>query len=127
MFTKKDLKTGYIVVCDACYMEKPEICMVLLGTANGDIVTGDTWFPLDSCSDLQLFGEIEDGNDIYFTKVLRPKSNMDYNLSKFNADDKSYELVWERKVESEQQKKIRELEETINKAQAQIEELKKEI
>lgn len=29
--------------------------------------------------------------------------------------------------ESEQQKKIRELEETINKAQAQIEELKKEI
>ncbi len=127
MFTKKDLKTGYIVVCQAYYMDKPETCMVLLDTANGDIVNGDTWFPLNSYSDDQLFGHVEKGNEIHITKVFCPKSNMDYNLSKFNANDKSYELIWERKQESEQQKKIRELEETINKAQAQIEELKKEI
>ncbi len=37
-----------------------------------------------------------------------------------------FRVIWEYKEETEQRKKIRELEETINKAQAQIEALKKE-
>lgn len=124
MFSKKDLKTGYIVVVSGKGNEEKK-CMVLLGTANGDIVSGETWFPLDSYSDCYLFGEDYD-EFMKVIKVYRPRNNCDYRLeTNYNLSNSSYELVWERKEETEQQKQIRELKETIDKARKQIEELEK--
>lgn len=83
-FYRKDLKTGMI-------LELPDgdLAMVLLGTANGDIASGQTWFPLSSVGDCL--------NDQKYTakvaKVYQPRANMDYlfkGVSLRNAD-----LIWE--------------------------------
>lgn len=122
MFGKKDLKTGYII--ELVTFNRVQFAMVLLGTANGDIVAGETWFPLSSYTDEDLFGN---NGDVKINKVYCPKTNADhaYAITKSLKGQISYcSLVWEREEKTEQQKQIEELEKTILLAQQQIEELK---
>lgn len=119
-FDVNDLKTGMRVTFDL-YPGNP--LTVLKGVASGyhkveDILVGSkegshTWCRIVQ-EDLEYMGTI--------IKVEVPEHPYDIFYD-FNG----HNTIYERKVESEQQKKIRELEETINKAKAQIENLKKEV
>lgn len=123
MFGKKDLKTGHII--ELVTFNKVQFAMVLMGTANGDIVAGETWFPLSSYADEDLFGN---NGDVKINRVYCPKTNADhaYAITRPLKDQIPHcSIVWERKEKTEQQKQIEELEKTILLAKQQIEELKK--
>ena len=98
----EDLKTGMILVT-----EKDEYVMVLKDTANGDIVSGDTWMPIYKDTEMVDYLKVK--------KIYQPLNNRAY-LSKstgfmernivttkennsifpfFNIPD--YKLIWERK------------------------------
>ncbi len=114
-FSKKDLKTGMILV-----FNNGEYATVLLGTANGDIVTGDSWFPLKDYEDGQLF------NAKGVRKVLQPKSNRYFNLvlAKEGPHWTEYEVVWEYKEKSASQIELEKLQQQIAELQDQANKLK---
>lgn len=87
-FTKQDLKTGMVVE-----LRNGKCAMVLLGTENGDIISGTTWFPIDG------FGEkLTRGVDYDVIKIYQPTSNRDFLYDgKIHIDEAN--LIWERKEE----------------------------
>lgn len=89
-FTKKDLRTGMLVET-----RNGDIAMVLLGTANGDIISGGTWADLEEYSDDLLKSSFEEEGDI--TKVYQPIYNPDY--LEYGISKELANLVWERPVE----------------------------
>jgi hypothetical protein len=104
-FTKSDLKTGMILE-----LNSGDIVMVLLNTNNGDIVSGDNWFPLKDYTDDTLFNP-NNTNSYSVKSVYQPRSNKYHSLKLFNPEHKhDYEVVWERKTETPQQKELRLLE-----------------
>ena len=88
---KSDLKTGMILK-----FSNGELGMVLLGTADGDIISGETWFPLENHTDEELFGH----SDIYglVVTVYQPKAPRDY-LSGGIELNNEYRVLWERPKE----------------------------
>jgi hypothetical protein len=120
MFSKADLKTGYIVTFEA----EDSKAFVLLDTPNGDIIVGNKkWFPLSSATDSDLFYSTQ--HHYSLKEVWRPRGNRMFNLSlplPLNLDN--YELMWERKEKTVHQLKIEQLEATIEKAAKEIQELK---
>ena len=98
----EDLKTGMILVT-----EKDEYVMVLKDTANGDIVSGDTWMPIYKDTEMVDYLKVK--------KIYQPLNNKAYlaknagfmerniNTSEKNAktfsflDILDYKLIWERK------------------------------
>jgi len=110
-FAKSDLKTGMVVK-----LRSGDIARVLLSTNNGDIVAGDTWFPLCSLCD-DLTHRNFDKADV--VEVYQPVSNKDY----VSLNDKGT-LVWEREeVLTKEQLRIKELEEGITKMQEELNKL----
>lgn len=113
--SKEDLKTGMIVV-----IKGGEVGTVLLGTANGDIVAGDTWFPLDSHTRRTI------------THVYQPLANCNYISAYVSKpmtlhhlrDTKCYSLVWS--CEDVEQA-IRDKENALERLMATKEELEKEL
>ena len=101
-FSKSDLKTGMIVE------QRDGIkATVLLGTANGDIIAGGTWYPIKQNLKEDLKGVY--GHQYDIVKVYQPNSNMSYlNVKHIHT------LVWERIEETEDQKHLRELREQYN-------------
>lgn len=106
--SKEDLKTGMIVV-----MDDGKVGTVLLDTANGDIVAGDTWFPLESHTRRSI------------THIYQPVANCHY-VSLYASNpltggclEKSdnYTLVWS----------YEDLEKIIQEKQNALEELEKEL
>lgn len=91
--TKEELKTGIILE-----LMDGRIAMVLLGTQNGDIVSGDAWFPLGDYSNDEMFGK--EIKSVSVKKVYQPKSNFDY-LSEKSLNVSSANLIWERKSKKE--------------------------
>lgn len=89
-FTKKDLRTGMLVET-----RNGDIAMVLLGTANGDIISGGTWADLEEYSDDLLRPSFEEEGDI--TKVYQPIYNSDY--LEYGISKELANLIWERPVE----------------------------
>ena len=98
----EDLKTGMILVT-----EKDEYVMVLKDTANGDIVSGDTWMPIYKDTEMVDYLKVK--------KIYQPLNNKAY-LAKnagfmernINTNEKNtktysfldipdYNLIWERK------------------------------
>ena len=124
MFSKKDLKTGYVLKFTN---ESLGEGVVLLGTANGDIVAGDrVWFPLDSKSDIELFDPKDESSSRQVAEVARPKNNVDYLEAEHKCDR---EILWKREENKGQHEhtmllQIEKLESTIKQAQEQIEQLK---
>ena len=86
---KSDLKTGMIIE-----FMNGVLGMVLLGTENGDIVSGGTWFPLSDHSDEMLFVYIDYETSI--KAVYQPTNNMDY-LNKGVSLSYFHTTLWERK------------------------------
>ena len=90
--TMADLKTGMILE-----FINGKLAMVLLGTENGDIVSGQTWFPLSNMSGKNLFCDEYLGYGI--KRVYQPICNRDYldgGISKHGCD-----MIWERKETKE--------------------------
>jgi hypothetical protein len=124
MFSKKDLKTGYVLkFTDESLGEG----VVLLDTANGDIVAGDrVWFPLDSKSDIELFGPKDEFSSHQVAEVACPRNNVDYLKAEHKCNR---EILWKREEKTEQHNvfmllQIEKIESTIKQAQEQIEQLK---
>lgn len=109
-FTKSDLKTGMVIE-----QRNGDKAMVLLGTANGDIVSGQTWYSLTSLKE-DLTNQYSRGcYDI--VKVYQPRSNLDY-LGLDSIWDQ-YNVIWEREVpKSKEQIAYEEAVEAAQAAQA---------
>lgn len=91
--TKEKLKTGMILE-----FMGGEIAMVLLDTKNGDIVSGDTWFPLKDYTNSEMFEN--KANSTSVKRVCQPESNADFLYEKsLNIRDR--EIVWERNSKKE--------------------------
>lgn len=83
---RSELKTGMIIEDS-----NGQKGMVLLNTANGDIVSGETWCPLDSlCKDLTQINY--DGHTI--NAVYQPDSNMSYGYENWGRGA----LLWRRPI-----------------------------
>lgn len=88
----KDLKTGMILET-----VNGNFAMVLKGTADGDIVSGDTWQPISEHS------EIIEALDV--VRVYQPKNNASYLGTAYpfsrrrNLKEESYDyhIIWEKK------------------------------
>ena len=100
----EDLKTGMILVT-----EKDEYVMVLKDTANGDIVSGDTWMPIYKDTEMVDYLKVK--------KIYQPLNNkaylaknagfMERNIDTTKKDVgiggflfpnfNDYKLIWERK------------------------------
>lgn len=118
-FSKKDLKTGMILV-----QGNGQTGMVLLGTANGDIVSGSTWYPLTSI-DEDLTKHY--GREYDIVEVWQPRYNNDY-LGHWAKPDLTHgcEKIWERKPElTPDQIKQQELQARYDAAKKELEELGK--
>lgn len=116
-FSKSQLHTGMILE-----FANGERARVLLGTKNVDIVSGDTWFPLDDYSDECLFIN-ETEPHIKVIKVIQPKYNSVYNTLTPN----DYTIVWERKELSPEQLELQELEKQQREIADKIAELSNRI
>ncbi len=127
---KSDLKTGDVITT-----KSGKYVRVYLDTQGGDIVCGETWFPLKDYSDELLFehvGAIHDyQKDSCFVAVWRPTCNMNFKESKPNIS--THKLIWEflepvRKTESQIQLEqvMSKLSELQNEAQRLQEILAKE-
>jgi hypothetical protein len=116
-FTKADLKTGMIVE-----FKSGEKAIVLLGTDNGDIVCGDTWFPLSDYSDDVLFGS---DRTVSISKVFRPTANKYFSLLEFKKDSHwtNYTKVWEYKVKTQAEIELEKLQQQIAELTAQANKL----
>lgn len=114
-FTKADLKTGMIIE-----FINGELGQVLLGTLNGDIVTGETWFPLATRNNTELF-ELKDPESV--KTVYSPKNNKFLCLKQAKINNLShyeYTVVWKREEKSAEQIEI-------EKIQAEMEQLNKRL
>lgn len=122
-FTKADLKTGMIIE----FMDG-QIAQVLLGTSNGDIVTGDDWFPLKDRTDEDLF-KLSVSSSIKM--VYQSKSNKFFSLVEAKRDGLSkyeYNIVWKRPEPiSAQQQAILDLEAKQQELIDQAEKIKADI
>lgn len=96
---KSKLVTGDLCVVRGRLHETDATIRILLGTENGDIAFGDTWFPLKDYSDFKLFED--DTGWTYITEVWRPKSNMTFRENK--PSHITHTLIWKRKTEVEKQ------------------------
>lgn len=116
-FTKRDLKTGMIVETRDGYK-----AMVLLGTNNGDIISGEVWFPLE-CYNEDLTSNVLKTRDIM--KVYQPKTNKQYlnkdawddTVGLFVSDDI---LIWDREHKKQEEENKTE---RTNKAISEIKEV----
>jgi hypothetical protein len=93
---KSELKTGMWVEVtqELNNWTIKEMAIVLLGTESGDIVAGQTWFPLSTLDD-----NLEDKNcNVKITKIYQPTNNIDYvrKSNPFDFESKEYELIWRR-------------------------------
>lgn len=123
-FTKADLKTGMIIEFMSGY-----IAQVLLNTTNGDIVVGDTWFPLLSYTDEDLFGS-SDMDHVRIKAVYLPKNNKGFSLKEAELDNLShykYAVVWKREEKSAEQLEIESIQAEIDKLSQRLSELKEKI
>lgn len=91
--TKDKLKTGMILE----FMDG-RIVMVLLGTQNGDIVSGDTWFPLKYYTNSEMFEN--KANSASVKRVYQPGSNADFLYGK-SLNIRDAEIIWERNFKKE--------------------------
>ena len=90
-FTKKDLKTGMWV-----QQKNNDMSMVLFGTANGNIISGQGWTKLSSFkNDLTAF-DISSKYDI--VKVYQPESNRSYVKYDVVFSTTGMKLIWERPI-----------------------------
>lgn len=123
-FTKDDLKTGMLVE-----LRDGEKYMVFkdapsLNTAGTDCLVNinrDDWFYLSNFTDSIHLVNSNHSSDWDIVRVFQAK-----HPYAFTGVGSEYQLIWERVEKSPQQLKIEELEQTINKAKQQIEELKEE-
>lgn len=108
-FTKADLKTGMILEFNT-----GELAMVLRGTANGDIIAGQTWGYLRSLAELGF----KVPGCVYTVKVYQPENNINYLLEGELSNE--HPVIWEFDSNSE---KRRELEKQVREQQAILAEL----
>lgn len=87
-FAKQDLKTGMVVE-----LRNGKYGMVLLGTGNGDIISGTAWFSIDEFDE-----NLNSTMDYDVIKIYQPTSNRDFLYDgEINIDEAN--LIWERKEE----------------------------
>lgn len=110
------LKTGMIAELYYPHYNERSLVMVLLGTEDGDIVTGESWGSLE--------GKLK-----YIDKVYQPTTNVNYLSGpqmSFNKETglntKGCKLIWERK--SPQQLEIDKLQAEVDERMQRINELK---
>lgn len=121
---KEDLKTGDLIVT-----KNGKYVRVYLGTEGGDIVSGETWFPLEDYSNERLFehlGKIPAyQEDSCFVAVWRPTCNMSFKETKPNSY--THNLVWEFEEKSESQKQLDTVMEKLAELQKEAEQLQETI
>ena len=86
---KSDLKTGMILE-----FADGERAMVYLGTETGDVVSGDTWYPLNDGVNEDLKATESIYSDV--VKVLQPVGNSGY---KDDLHSTKHKVIWERPKE----------------------------
>lgn len=121
---KSDLKTGDLIAT-----KSGKYVRVYLGTEGGDIVGGETWFPLRDYSDEILFEHIgafhEYEYDSCFMSVWRPKANIHFKESK--PECFSHNLIWEFKQKTESEKQLDLVLEKLAELQKEAEQLQETI
>ena len=91
---------------------------MFLGTANGDIVAGGTWFPLKDYSDDTLFNwSPPSTRGETFLEVWRPKGNRDFRETEPN--EYTHTLVWKKEVLTPEQRQLQEVMTKITELQEQ--------
>jgi hypothetical protein len=85
---KSDLKTGMWVET-----KEGKKAMVLLGTLNGDIISGQTWFPLSSLDEDLTFKKDPEASIV---KIYSSSWNMGYMNKEEPYDMGNRTLIWER-------------------------------
>jgi hypothetical protein len=120
-FTKDMLKTGMILKYD-----NGDLGMVLLGTANGDIVSGENW------GELELLSNSMNGGRLYMdvTAVYQPTSNKQYyGSSVATLSIVGCDLLWERKSSEDKATRLEkvELQQQLSEAQEAIEKVKQQL
>lgn len=115
-FAKVDLKTGMVGV-----LRNGKKVRILLDTANGDIISGETWAPLDSYNeDLKSKGNSKFDREYDIVKIYQPKTNMDYKDLDYN-----YHRIWQEPPQkTPEQIEYEKLMSQINDLQIQAEKLK---
>ncbi len=97
-FTRQNLLTGDILI-----KRNGGRLVVLRNTPNGDILVGidcDDWFPIINNYSHTFEDLFNPEKDVM--KIMRPKSNRDYNQA-ILGKDYAHELLWERVEKSEAQ------------------------
>ena len=124
-FTKDKLVTGDLIKIFRSKDEDDEYTRVFLNTENGDIVSGDTWFPLKDYSDDTLFNWTKPNTfGSTFTEVWRPKSNIAFKSNK--PSEQTHALVWQR-VKTEEEINIELIESEIADLNAKLASLNLEL
>lgn len=119
-FSKEQLVTGDLIKVKTKYNGE-QYGRVYLRTENGDIVSGDTWFPLGSYSDYNLF---EGGVELMqILEVWRPVSNSHFRLT--TPNESTHKLLWLRsdKVKVEARAELKELEQQLKELRTRAREL----
>lgn len=119
-FTKAELVTGDLV--KVASSDGAEYARVYLGTDNGDIISGHTWFPLKDYPDARLFGdEVHDWSKIKILEVHRPKTNMNFKEDK--PSEYTHTLLWKRDTTFKARAELRELEQQLKELRSRAREL----
>ena len=122
-FKKSDLKTGMWVE-----NRNGILAMVLLGTKNGDIISGQTWCPLAEYRENLLRNDISIKTDYDIVKVYQPKSNSDYlgyiDMNKEVFNTSRWILLWDRNQEL---KEITELKKSISDIEKDLQGMKEKL
>lgn len=98
---KCDLKTGDLIVLSGT----SGVVRVYKDTEQGDIIAGDTWYPLKDYTDDRLFNWTTES--IYsdqFLEVWRPNTNSVF--SKTEPSEYTHTLIWKKEVKTEEQKQL---------------------
>ncbi|AXF53029.1 MAG: hypothetical protein [Caudoviricetes sp.] len=107
---KSKLVTGDLIVFNGKMHKDAEsrIVRVYRDTERGDIVSGDTWFPLKDRKDENLFGDVQNHFEfVWFEEVWRPKSNMAFKYQKPSHD--THDLIWKRVHKTAAEKELEQL------------------
>jgi len=112
-FTVAELVTGDLIKLNGEKGEDDRYVRVFLNTNNGNIVSGDTWLPLDNYSDNELFNWNKPNTfGSSFVEVWRPKSNMSFKEN--TPGEHTHTLIWRKHVKTEEEIKIGLIESRIN-------------
>lgn len=93
------MKWGDLITGDIVEFGNGDFAMVLRGTKNGDIISGDTWMPINDRSKDKLF-DYNSSLSKTILKIHRPQNNRSFlKLDLSDTSTTNKECIWSREDE----------------------------